>query len=84
MLFINTTPLQVIQIVITSMVGMLGLAIGLEGFMVAKMPMIERLLSIAAGLMLIHPGVMTDVIGLGIIAVIALLQFRAKRKLEGA
>lgn len=84
MLFINTTPLQVIQIIITSMVGMLGLAIGLEGFMMAKMPMIERLLAIAAGLMLIHPGAMTDVVGLGVIAFIALLQFRAKRKLEDA
>ncbi|MGN1007850.1 MAG: TRAP transporter large permease subunit, partial [Butyricicoccus sp.] len=82
MLFINTTPLQVIQIIITSMVGMLGLSIGLEGFMMAKMNIVERLLAIAAGLMLIHPGAMTDVVGLGVIAVIALLQLHAKRKLE--
>lgn len=79
MLFIDTTPIEVIQIVITSMVGMLGLAIGLEGFMMAHMNKLERFAAIAAGLMLIDPNPLTDVVGLGIIAVIFLLQLRAKR-----
>ena len=84
MLFIDTTPLQVLQIIVTSMVGMLGLAIGLEGFMMARMNMLERLAAIAAGLMLIYPGLLTDAAGLGVIAVIFLLQLRAKRALEDA
>ena len=84
MLFIDTTPLQVLQIIVTSMVGMLGLAIGLEGFMMARMNMLERLAAIAAGLMLIYPGLLTDAVGLGVIAVIFLLQLRAKRALEDA
>ena len=47
--------------------------------MMAHMNKLERFAAIAAGLMLIDPNPLTDVVGLGIIAVIFLLQLRAKR-----
>ena len=82
MLFIDTTVLDVVQIVFTSMVGMFGLAIGLEGFLMTRLNALQRVAAIAAGLLLIDPGPLTDAIGFGLILVILLLQLRARRALS--
>jgi TRAP transporter 4TM/12TM fusion protein len=72
MLFIDTTPLKVIQIVFTSCLGMFGLAVGAEGYMIRKVAIPWRLAAIAGGLLLIHPGLVSDLAGIGLItAVIA-------------
>ncbi|MDR2518368.1 MAG: TRAP transporter permease, partial [Spirochaetaceae bacterium] len=80
MLFIETTPLQVIQIIITSCIGMFGLAIGIEGYMLKRLPVFERLPAIAGGLFLIHPGLRTDLAGFGLIALVVLLQIISHRR----
>jgi TRAP-type uncharacterized transport system fused permease subunit len=79
MLFIDTTPLEVIRIVCTSFFGMLGLAVGLEGYMLRKVNVPERLMAIAAGLLLIEPGFLTDLIGLGLLAVVFALQIAGRK-----
>ena len=79
MLFIDTNAFDVILIVITSIVGMAAIAAGLEGFMFRHMNMPMRLVSAAAGLMLIKPGIITDAIGFGLIAVIIALQFMMEK-----
>ena len=70
MLLINTTPFNVIQIIITSFIGMFSLAMGIEGFMLQQVKFLFRLMAVAGGLMLIDPGVLTDIIGLGIITIV--------------
>jgi len=84
MLFIGTTPLSFVLIIITSIVGMFNLAIGLEGFLLRKLGAPLRILAIAAGLMLIDPGLLTDLIGLGISALLVVIHVifyrRDKRK----
>ncbi|MDR2494237.1 MAG: TRAP transporter permease [Spirochaetaceae bacterium] len=80
MLFIETTPLQVIQIVITSCIGMFGLAIGIEGYMLKRLPVFERIPAVAGGLFLIHPGLATDLAGFGLIALVVLLQIITRRR----
>lgn len=80
MLFINTTAMGVIVIVITSIIGLFGVAAGLEGYMFTHMPMWQRLLSIGGGLMLIDPGHLTDMVGVAIVGAVMLLQFVGKKK----
>lgn len=80
MLFINTTAFGVVTIVITSMIGLFGVSAGLEGFMFAKMPVWQRLLSVVGGLMLIDPGHLTDLIGVAIVGVIMIIQWMEKKK----
>ena len=83
MLFVDTTAGEVILIVITSLIGMFGVAAGLEGYMLRKTSWWERLLSVAGGLLLIYPGLVTDVIGLslvGLVLVIQLLENRLAKK----
>ena len=74
MLFINTTPLGVIQIVLSSCVGMFGLASGIEGYMFQKVGLPWRLAAIAGGLLLINPGLISDLIGFGLVAVVTAVQ----------
>ena len=79
MLFIDTTPGAVILIVITSLIGMYGVASGLEGYMFRNASWWERLLSIAGGLLLIYPGIVTDAIGLALVGLVVVIQLLEKR-----
>ena len=74
MLFINTTPLDVVLVIITSTIGMLLIALGMVGYFLRDANMILRLVCIAGGLLLIYPGTVTDLIGLGVLVAIFLLQ----------
>ena len=79
MLFINTTVWEVILICITSLVGIFAVSAALEGFIVVKMPWYLRIASAVGGLLLIYPGIVTDIIGLALVAgVIATQVFQKK------
>ena len=80
LLFIDTVWYEVILITITATLGMIGVAAGLSGYMVANMNVIERLLCIGGGLALIVPGTLTDFIGLGLIALGVALQLTHRKK----
>jgi TRAP transporter 4TM/12TM fusion protein len=74
MLLIDTTPLEVIQICITALIGIFGVSAGLSGFLYKKMPILIRLISIAGGLTLLVPGLATDIIGLALIIGVLVFQ----------
>jgi len=74
MLWVGASPLNVIQIIITSFIGMFGLAAGIEGFMLKKVPVPLRLAAVVGGLMAIDPGYVTDIIGFVLIALVFVLQ----------
>ena len=80
MLFVDTTAGEVILIVITSLIGMFGVAAGLEGYMLRKTSWWERLSCVAGGLLLIYPGIVTDVIGLALVALIVVVQILENRR----
>lgn len=83
MLLVNASFVQIIQFTITSLIGMFAIAGGLEGFMQTKLSLWHRILAVGAGLMMIHPKLLTDFIGIGIITFIILLQYGGKgRKYE--
>jgi len=84
MLLINASLMQIIQFTITSMVGMFAIAGGLEGFMKRRMPMWQRVLAVIGGLMMIEPKLITDIIGIVIIAFIVVLQYVLKNKKAAA
>ena len=79
MLFVGATPVKVISIVITSLCGIYGIAGALEGFMITKLNWPMRIMSAIGGLMLIDPGFITDVIGVGMLGVVVLIQLIAKK-----
>lgn len=74
MLFIETTPRQVIQILITSIAGMYALSAALEGYMFRVLKWWQRIPAAAAGLLLIDPSAVTDLIGVLVFAFLVVSQ----------
>ncbi|MBO5166689.1 MAG: TRAP transporter permease [Lachnospiraceae bacterium] len=83
MLFIDTTIFEIVQICITSLVGIFAVSAALEGYFLCRMTWYQRLLSLIGGLMLIYPGLITDAVGLGLVIAMAIMQMVAKRKVAG-
>ncbi|MBQ2136282.1 MAG: TRAP transporter fused permease subunit, partial [Clostridia bacterium] len=71
MLFIDTTVWEVVLICITSLVGIFAVSASLEGYFIHRMTWYERIISVAGGLLLIYPGIVTDAIGLALVGIMA-------------
>ena len=69
MLFINTTVLQVITVVITSLLGIFGVATALNGYLLRPMNPLVRILFAAGGLLMLDPSTVTDLAGIVVFAV---------------
>lgn len=80
MLLIDTNVWEVIQIAVTSLVGMFGVSAALEGYLMCRMPWYLRIMSAAGGLLLIYPGLVTDLIGLGLVSFVVVFQVIQKRQ----
>ena len=74
LLMIDATPLHLIYSLVTAIFGMVALSSSLIGYLIADMRFIERVVLFAAGLLMIIPEVMTDVVGLIVLAVCIFLQ----------
>ena len=77
MLLINSTWYEVVLIAVTSVVGMYGITFGLSGFKAGEksgsafaLGIVQRVISIAGGLMLIYPGWLTDLIGVALVGAV--------------
>ena len=84
MLFIDTTAFEVVQIVISSLVGLFGVASALNGFLYRPVNWLFRILLVAGGLCMMVPGTLTDVIGLAIIVAVILYQRVSTKRLQNA
>lgn len=84
MLLIDTTAVEIIRIIITALCGMVGLAGAMAGFLYVRTTLIERLLLLVGGLMMIDPGMQTDLVGLGVLALVVGFQYLKKRNLVTA
>ena len=81
MLFVNVTSVwEVIQIVLSALLGIFGVAAGLEGFVLRKMNWLLRIVCIGGGLGLMIPGVASDLVGLVLIGGVFALQYLQNKK----
>ena len=80
MLFIDTTPWEVALICVTSFVGIFSVSASLEGYFLQSMRWYERILCLVGGLLLIYPGIVTDTIGLCLVAVVVILQVIVRKR----
>jgi TRAP transporter 4TM/12TM fusion protein len=79
MVLIGTTPFLLSQNLVTACGGMFGIGAAMIGFCVAPMNWFERIWFAIAGLMLIHPGTLTDIIGIVMLAMGLFIQYRKKK-----
>ena len=75
MLFIgDVTVASFVLIIISSLIGIFAVAAALEGYLLDRMPWWQRAISVVGGLLLIYPGVVTDLIGFGLFGVVVAMQ----------
>jgi len=74
MLFIDTSAPEVVLICITSLVGIFAVSAALEGYLHHHLPAYQRVICLVGGLLLIYPGVVTDLIGVGLVAIVVVFQ----------
>ena len=84
MVFVDTTVLEVVAIVITSLIGMFGLSMALEGYFHGTMNPVLRVVSAVGGLMLIYPGLLTDAVGIVLVGAVIAAQFHREKKAAAA
>lgn len=63
-IILQGNTLSIILTLFTSVIGLLGLSVGLEGFLVRKMSWLMRLLSIVGGLALIDQRIISNMLGI--------------------
>ncbi|MCR4440771.1 MAG: TRAP transporter permease [Peptococcaceae bacterium] len=81
MLLVNTTVIKTLGVILTAVIGVFSLSWSLQGYNFQRINGPARLLLLIAALVLIKPGVVSDVIGLAIIAAVLLVQlYRARGK----
>ena len=80
MLLIDVTPFTIIQMVITSLIGMTAIAACTEGWLFGKASVWERILFLAGGLLMVDPRGITDLIGFVVLAVPIAAQLAMRKK----
>ena len=81
MLFVGKVAwYDVALIAATSLIGIFGVSSCLQGWLLHRMAWYERVLSLVGGLLLIYPGLMTDMIGLSMFALVVVLQVITKNQ----
>jgi TRAP transporter 4TM/12TM fusion protein len=79
LILIDATPMGIVTIVITAIVGVIALGASVEGYMIHDLNPIFRLLMFASAIMLMIPGISTDLIGLVIFLAIVMIMRRKSR-----
>ena len=80
MLLIDTTALQVGLVVVTSIVGIFGVAAALNGYLLRPLAVLPRLAIVAGGLLMMDPAPLTDLVGVVLLAAVLLWQWLGARK----
>jgi TRAP transporter 4TM/12TM fusion protein len=84
LLLIDVTFLGAIRVALGALIGMLALEAAVQGWLVKQTNVIERILLAAAGLMMIDPGVVSDMVGLPLFLAIFLFQRMVIRREQKA
>jgi len=83
MLLIDATLGSIAMISVTAVLGMVGIAAGLSGYLMTHMPIAERVLAIVGGLLLIIPGTVSDAAGIAVVVIVVVLQFVSRKRSAG-
>jgi TRAP transporter 4TM/12TM fusion protein len=78
------TATEIAMVVVTGTLGVIALAGGIQGFFMTRCAMWERFLLTVAAIALIKPGWLTDIFGIGLLAVMFVVQLVRRRKTAAA
>ena len=84
LLFIDVVPLEMVQAICTALIGVFLLAMFTIGYFKAHMAWYLRIIAFGGALGLMIPGTISDLMGLGVLALIYVIQTAKAKKLEKA
>ncbi len=84
LLLMNEGFLNAVLSIATAAIGMFGVAMGLEGYFRGKIHWVLRIVTVVGGLLLIYPGIVTDLVGVICVGGVVLLQFLLNKKRPAA
>ncbi|MBO5360387.1 MAG: TRAP transporter permease [Clostridia bacterium] len=65
---------EIVLLVVTALCGIYIISAGMEGYMYKNMPWWERILALVGGLCMVIPGIVTDLVGVALIALVFVMQ----------
>ena len=80
LLMVDATPLALVSVTLSALLGMIAISSALCGFLADHCRPYERILLIIAGLLMIKPGGITDLVGLILFVVILVMQYRRAKE----
>lgn len=80
LLMISSDPWHIVLTVLTAILGMVALSSALIGYLSDACALWERILLILAGLLMIKPGLATDLAGVAIFALVLFLQMKRNKR----
>jgi len=84
MILIGGTLVEALPMIVTAIIGLVGIGAGFIGYLNGPVPMVMRLVSLAGGLCLVHPGTVTDLVGVALIALVVVTNHMANRDKKSA
>ncbi|MBR1409092.1 MAG: TRAP transporter permease [Clostridia bacterium] len=84
LLLIDTVWYEVILLSITAAIGIFGVASSLSGYLYRDMNPLQRVITLAGGLMLIIPGITTDLCGIALVGIVFAWQYFFSRRKAAA
>ena len=78
----NADWLSIAQVTFTAAIGIVALAGALQGWLFKKTPGYERLMLLAAGLFLVYPKTLFDLIGFALVALVFATQWFRKPSIQ--
>lgn len=84
MLLFNINFVSFIWMLITSLVGIIAVASAVNGWFLTRTLWYERILGFVGGLLLIDPGITTDIIGIVLVAILLAGQIVRSRRIKAA
>ena len=80
LLMVDATSLALVSVTLSALLGMIAISSALCGFLADHCRPYERILLIIAGLLMIKPGGVTDLVGLALFVVILVMQYRRAKE----
>ena len=80
MLMLSAPWHEIVLIALTAIIGMFGIGMAVEKYWESKLNLLQQLMALAGGLLLIIPGLVTDLAGIALIGAVILWQKAQNRK----
>ena len=71
--------LEILPSLLTALIGVYAISLGASGFMNHNLRPVERVVAMLAGIAMVIPGSLTDVIGIALLLVVLVIDFRYKK-----